>query len=153
LEACPSCGATLVGGADESLPGLTAVDPVAIVRSKQPVRTRSRLMSWLSGDDGEIIVTPAEGQALAPPPDDVRREMLRLELEAVVANLQAENEAIMAEAAAEGRIVEVPASLLDDGEGAAEGEPASEPTETEPTETGADAPAAEAATAETTPPA
>jgi hypothetical protein len=38
---------------------------------------------------------------LAPPPVEVRREMLRLELEAQVANAQAEVEAMAADAAVE----------------------------------------------------
>lgn len=121
-ENCASCGAHLVGAAEEALPGLTAVDPVAIVRSKQAVRQRSRLLSWLSGDDGDDVFTPAEGQALAPPDLDVRREMIRLELEAAVAALQAENDALLAEAVAEGRVVELPVDETDvDAEGEAAG--------------------------------
>ena len=46
---------------------------------------------------------PADTGALAPPDADVRREILRLELEAEVANLQAEADALRAEAAVEGR--------------------------------------------------
>lgn len=111
---CPSCGAALTGNADEALPGLTTIDAGAIVRAKQTaIRPRSRLLSWLSGEDGDEVFTKAEGNALEPPALDVKREMFRLELEAEVANLQAENEAIMAEAVAEGRVVEVPPELAD----------------------------------------
>lgn len=105
---CPSCGANLTGAAEEALPGLTAVDPSAIVRSRTASRPRSRLLSWLSGDTDDESYTKAEIGALEPPALDVRREMLRLELEAEVANLKAENDAILAEAAAEGRVVELP---------------------------------------------
>ena len=52
---------------------------------------------------------PAEAGALAPPDLAVRREILRLELEAEVANLQAEADAIRAEATVEGRAPGVPA--------------------------------------------
>jgi hypothetical protein len=107
-ENCPSCGATLTAdpATDPSLPGLTAIDAEAIIRAKQPTaRPRSRLLSWLSGDypdEGMGKVTDAG--ALAPPDLDVRREILRLELEAEVANLQAEADALMAEATVEGRL-------------------------------------------------
>jgi hypothetical protein len=114
---CPSCGAALTNEVDESLPGLTAIDASAIVRSRQTaIRPRSRLLSWLSGDDGEDVFTKAEGNALEPPELAVKREMFRMELEAEVANLQAENEAILAEAAAEGRVVELPPELADAAE-------------------------------------
>ena len=111
---CPSCGAALTSEADDSLPGLTAIDAGAILRAKQvAVRPKSRLFSWLSGDDGDETFTKAEGNALEPPDDAVRRVMMRMELEAEVASLQAENDAILAEAVAEGRVVEVPPELAE----------------------------------------
>ncbi|MDF2735748.1 MAG: hypothetical protein K0S97_2372 [Chloroflexota bacterium] len=106
-ETCPSCGAALTAdpNADPSLPGLTAIDTAAIVRAKTPSpRPRNRIMSWISGeypDEGGGV--PAEAGALAPPDLAVRREILRLELEAEVANLQAEADALLAEAKVEGR--------------------------------------------------
>jgi hypothetical protein len=106
-ETCPSCGATLTGegAADQSLPGLTAIDAAAIVRAKQPVsRPRSRLLSWISGEYPDETPGPNEAGALAPPDLEVRREMLRLELEAEVANLQAEADAMLAEARLDGRL-------------------------------------------------
>lgn len=108
-ERCPSCGATLGGdaGSDQSLPGLTAIDAAAIVRSKEPVkRQRSRLLSWISGDYADEPTSSADAGALAPPDADVRREILRLELEAEVANLQAEADALRAQATVEGRLPE-----------------------------------------------
>jgi hypothetical protein len=104
---CPSCGATLAGdaAADPSLPGLTAIDANAISRAKDQVkRSRSRLLTWLSGDYPDEAQSPDALGALAPPDLDVRREMLRIELEAEVANLQAEAEALRAEATVEGRL-------------------------------------------------
>src|SRR4051794_18804975 len=103
---CPSCGATLVGEGDTAVPGLTAIDADAILRNARTA-TRSRprggrLLSWISGeyseDDAARAATPG---SLSPPPADVRREMLRLELEAQVANAQAEAEALAADAAVE----------------------------------------------------
>lgn len=105
-DTCPSCGAALAvdPATDPALPGLTAIDTAAIVRAKSPVvRPRSRLLSWISGEYPDDSLTATEIGALAPPDADVRREMLRLELEAEVANLQAENDALVAEATVEGR--------------------------------------------------
>ena len=105
-ETCPSCGAALAVDptTESALPGLTAIDATAIVRAKTQVpRQRSRLLSWISGDYPEEPSSAAEAGALAPPDPDVRREMLRLELEAEVANLQAETDALIAEATVEGR--------------------------------------------------
>lgn len=104
-EMCPSCGAALSldPTTDASLPGLTAIDAAAIVRAKTPVaRPRNRFLSWISGDYPDDQPSVTEAGALAPPDNAVRREMLRLELEAEVANLQAEADALMAEAGLEG---------------------------------------------------
>ena len=103
---CPSCGATLVDQGEGTVPGLNSIDADAILRSaRSSARSRprgGRLLSWISGeyaeDDGAPPTTPG---SLAPPPADVRREMLRLELEAQVANAQAEVEAMAADAAVE----------------------------------------------------
>jgi hypothetical protein len=106
-ETCPTCGAALSVDptTDSALPGLTAIDAAAIVRAKTPVaRPRNRLLSWISGEYPDEVASPAVAGALAPPDADVRREMLRLELEAEVANLQAEADSLMAEATVEGRV-------------------------------------------------
>jgi hypothetical protein len=103
-ETCPSCGATLLGDGDTSVPGLTAIDAEAILRSARAAKAkpRSRLLGWISGeyDDESSGATPAPG-SLAPPSADVRREMLRLELQAQVANAQAEVESMAADDALE----------------------------------------------------
>jgi hypothetical protein len=99
---CPSCGATLIEEGDRQVPGVTAIDAEAIVRGARLTKpkSRSRLMSWISGEYQEEE-KPAPPGSLAPPPLEVRREMLRLELAAEVANLQAEAGAVAAEAAIE----------------------------------------------------
>ncbi|HEY7969985.1 MAG TPA: hypothetical protein VID95_08320 [Candidatus Limnocylindrales bacterium] len=102
---CPSCGATLIGEGDAAVPGLTALDADAILRNARTggkPKSRGRLLSWISGDypGGEEGAKSAPG-SLSPPPVEVRREMLRLELEAQVANAQAEVEAMAADAAIE----------------------------------------------------
>ena len=100
---CPSCGATLLGDGETQVPGLTAIDAEAILRNARAAKTkpRSRLMSWISGEYDEDAGAEAPPGSLAPPPAAVRREMLRLELEAQVANAQAEVEAMAADAALE----------------------------------------------------
>jgi hypothetical protein len=101
---CASCGAALVEP-DGSVPGVTAVDQRAIsriARATAPAQ-RSRLLSWLTGDFPDDDDTPAPPGSLAPPPPEVRREMLRLAMEAEYANLQAEANAVVAEAELESR--------------------------------------------------
>jgi hypothetical protein len=118
---CPSCGATLLGDGDKSVPGLTAIDAEAILRNARAGKTksRSRLLGWISGDYDEGAGPTAAPGSLSPPPADVRREMLRLELEAQVANAQAEVESMVADAAVEeGRSLE-PRAATADGEEAA----------------------------------
>jgi hypothetical protein len=116
-EDCPSCGAALAVDptTDTSLPGLTAIDAAAIVRAKTPVaRPRNRILSWISGEYPDEVPSAAEAGALAPPDAQVRREMLRLELEAEVANLQAEADSLLAEATVEGRVPEaLPAAAIE----------------------------------------
>ena len=104
LTTCPSCGATLTGDADPTLPGITALDAEAIIRARAPApQRRNRLLSWISGEYQDNEETPAPPGSLELPSEDVRREMLRLELEAEVAELQAEAESIVAEAEIEAR--------------------------------------------------
>jgi hypothetical protein len=102
---CPSCHANLVADGEPNVPGVTAIDAESLIRSKSAPPQRSRLLSWLSGEYASDTPSQAEAQAVAPPDIDVRREILRLELEAQVANLQAEQDSIRAEAAAEGRTI------------------------------------------------
>jgi hypothetical protein len=101
---CPSCGATLIGESDAPLPGLTTIDPDAVARGVKPVtpERRSKLLSWITGEDAGGDEAPATPESLAPPPLEVQREMLRMELEAEVADLQAEADALAAAAREEG---------------------------------------------------
>jgi hypothetical protein len=106
LETCPSCKATLTStsSGEAALPGVTAIDHEALLRTgREPRQPRSRILSWISGeyvDDGEA---PSQPDAIAPPDLAVRREILRLEIEAEIADKQAEADSIMADAAVEGR--------------------------------------------------
>ena len=128
MTECPTCGANLIPDGDPNVPGLTAVDAASIIRSKSPAQPRSRLLSWLSGEYTTDVPSKAEQQAIAPPDLDVRREILRLELEAEVANLQAEADALRAEAVADGRSGEVEAldAAIAAAAGAGEAAPAEE---------------------------
>lgn len=135
---CPNCGANLIPDGEPNVPGVTAVDAASIIRSKSAPQPRSRLLSWISGEYEADLPSKAEAQAIAPPDIEVRREILRLELEAEVANLQAEADALRAEAVAEGRTIdqfEEPAEA-DSGEAAAADGPAAKdaatPTDDKP---------------------
>jgi len=83
---CPACHATLVPHGDEVLPGLTVVEALATTRARfAESPKRSRLLSWISGDvhdDASDLAGLAPSEALAPPSRDVRRQILRLTLEA-----------------------------------------------------------------------
>jgi hypothetical protein len=91
---CPSCGASLRDAAEGEVLGVTQVDPAAVVRTKG-IKTR-RLASWLGADpqDDEESAGKVE-----PPTDEVRQEMLRLELAAIDAELEAKRIAAEAQRA------------------------------------------------------
>lgn len=106
LETCPSCKATLTStsSGETPLPGVTAIDHEALLRTnREPRQSRSRFLSWLSGEYVDEGLAPAQAEAIAPPDPAVRREILRLEIEAEIADKQAEADSIMADAAVEGR--------------------------------------------------
>lgn len=119
---CPSCGAHL-GGDDEvgEVPGVTAIDPALARVAAAPRRVKRTFGSLLVSDDDEIPPpTEAEMPALARPDAEVRREMLRLELEARLAALQAD--ARMLEAEGRPMAVEIDPELVE----VALGEPTAE---------------------------
>lgn len=88
---CPSCGAHLVEDAPVDVPGVTEVDPGLLRAAAAPRRVKRTFGALLVGEDDEIPPpSEAEMPALARPDVEVRREMLRLEMEARLASLQAE---------------------------------------------------------------
>lgn len=102
-EKCPSCGAQLssASGAEPALPGVTALDPEAILRARSEAgRGRGGILSFLTNRDIPVP-SEAEAESLAPPEDAVRREMLRLELEAAQADAVAESVALKSDVLAE----------------------------------------------------
>ena len=142
---CPSCGATLLGDGDPSVPGLTAIDAEAILRNARAAKTkpRGRLLSWISGDydEGAATVAATPG-SLGPPTGDVRREMLRLEIEAQLTNAQAEVEALAADAAVEeGRSLEPLAAPVHDDDAPADAAAAIVDAPADLSDAGSDAPA------------
>lgn len=97
---CPSCSAALHETETAEVPGLTRVDHDALLRSRAPAQRSRGLIGWLSGEYQPEAPPEAPG-TLAPPADDVRREMLRLELAALEAEVlarQAEAAALAADA-------------------------------------------------------
>jgi hypothetical protein len=93
LERCPSCKANLIAGGEARIAGLTEVETATATRVRRAeAPRRSKLLSWISGDvdDEPASVAPSAPDALDPPARDVRREMLRLKLEAEGINVAAD---------------------------------------------------------------
>ena len=82
---CPSCGASLRDAADGEVAGVTQIDPAALARVRR-IKPRGRLTSWLTGDGA---VDEETGGTVEPPSEEVRREMLRIELAAIDAEIEA----------------------------------------------------------------
>jgi hypothetical protein len=107
---CPACEARLVEPPDVVIPGVTAVDPALLAMAAAPRKVKRTFGSLLVGDDNEIPPpSEAEMPALARPDADVRREILRLEMEAQLAALKAEVASRSADGAvAAGSLVDPP---------------------------------------------
>jgi hypothetical protein len=102
---CPSCGASLRDAADGDILGVTQVDPAAVVRTKR-VRSRN-IAAFLGVGDG-----PDDEEStgkVEPPSEAVKREMLRLELAAIDAEIEAKAQTAAAQAALEAATAEKPA--------------------------------------------
>jgi hypothetical protein len=82
---CPSCGASLTEGPAGDIAGLTQIDPAAVSRASRV--KPGRLASWLGAEAPPD--SPALGGRVEPPSQEVREEMLRLELAALDAELEA----------------------------------------------------------------
>lgn len=118
LEHCPSCGAVLATatGTEPDIRGVTTLDPEAILRARSEAsRPRSRILSFITGEE-PVEVDEKEAASFAPPSTEVRREMLRLQLEAERADLEAETIALKADV-----VVEQGISLTEMAAGDAEG--------------------------------
>jgi hypothetical protein len=82
---CPSCGASLRDAADGDILGVTQVDPAAVSRASRI--KPGRLASWLGAERPDEPVDL--GGRVEPPSKEVREEMIRLELAAIDAELEA----------------------------------------------------------------
>lgn len=81
---CPSCGASLRDAVEGDVLGVTQIDPAAVARATR-IKPR-RITAWLTGD---ATVDEETGGKVEPPSEEVRREMLRLRLAAIDAELEA----------------------------------------------------------------
>lgn len=98
---CPSCGAALVAApeATDNIKGVTTLDTEAILRARsEPSRSRNnRILSFITGEVPVEADAPIDPGSLARPDLAVRREMLRLQIEAETADLEAERIALKAD--------------------------------------------------------
>ena len=90
---------------------MTAVDVTIARGEKRPAAARSVPVVVRRASPPDQPTTVADAQAIAPPDDDVQREILRLELEAHISNLQAEADSILSDALVEGRVADLPEGL------------------------------------------
>lgn len=93
---CPSCGASLRDAAEGDILGVTQVDPAAVIRAKAIPSPRN-IAAFLGVGDGPIDDEPSG--KVEPPSDEVRQEMLRLELAALDAEIEARSKEAAAQQA------------------------------------------------------
>jgi hypothetical protein len=100
-ERCPSCGAALKEPDTAAVPGVTQIDVEAIIKGRTPTQKPRGLIGWLAGEyEADAAKAPPPG-TLEPPGEAVRREMLRLELAALEAEVLARQAEAVAEVATE----------------------------------------------------
>ena len=83
---CPSCGAVLRDTVDGEVLGVTQVDHAATTRLARLAKP-GRLAVWLGAE--RTTENPELSGRIEPPSDEVRKEMLRLELAAIDAEIEA----------------------------------------------------------------
>lgn len=83
---CPACGAALRDGVDDEVPGVTQVDLKATSRLAR-LKPPGRIAMWLGAE--RTTDNPELSGRIEPPSDDVKREMLKLELAAIDAEIEA----------------------------------------------------------------
>jgi hypothetical protein len=82
---CPSCGAQLRDAVDGEVLGVTQIDPAAVSRAARI--KPGRIATWLGAERTDEPVDL--GGKIEPPSREVREEMLRLELAAIDAEIEA----------------------------------------------------------------
>ena len=100
-ERCPSCGAALHEAASAEVPGVTQIDHEALLKGRPTTQKTRGLIGWLSGEYEAEGGESANPGTLEPPDEAVRREMLRLELAALEAEVLARQAEVVAEVATE----------------------------------------------------
>ncbi len=83
---CPSCGAGLRDVVDDDVPGVTAVDLQATTRLAR-LKPPGRVAMWLGAE--RTTDNPDLTGRIEPPSEEVRQEMLRIELAAIDAEIEA----------------------------------------------------------------
>jgi hypothetical protein len=128
-DRCPSCGASLHGSEASEIPGVTRIDHEALLKARAPDQHPRGLIGWLSGEYETEEPEAAPPGTLEPPDEQVRREMLRLELAALEAEVHARQVEAIVEAAEAGEIdVEAALEEVNGEEAAVSSEAAAEAT-------------------------
>lgn len=83
---CPSCGASLRDVVSEDVAGVTQVDVAATSRLSR-LKPPGRVAMWLGAE--RTTENPELTGRIEPPSEEVRQEMLRLELAAIDAEIEA----------------------------------------------------------------
>lgn len=92
-KTCPSCGASLRDAVDADILGVTQIDPGAVSRAS---RIKPGRLATLLGAESTVESTDLGGH-VEPASKEVREEMLRLELAAIDAEIEARKSAAEAE--------------------------------------------------------
>jgi zinc ribbon protein len=92
-KTCPSCGASLRDAVDQDILGVTQIDPAAVSRAS---RIKPGRLATLLGAESSAESTDLGGH-VEPASKEVREEMLRLELAAIDAEIEARKSAAEAE--------------------------------------------------------
>jgi hypothetical protein len=90
---CPSCGASLREATEGDILGVTQIDPAAVSRASRV--KPGRIATWLGADNPDEA--SSLGGHVEPPSKEVREEMLRLELAAIDAEIEAKKQAAEAQ--------------------------------------------------------
>jgi hypothetical protein len=88
---CPSCGAAHRDAVDGDVLGVTQVDLAATSRLARMTKQPGRLAVWLGAE--RTTENPELAGHIEPPSEEVRQEMLRLELAAIDAEIEAKRQA------------------------------------------------------------
>ena len=135
-ERCPSCGAALHESDGSEVPGVTRIDHEALLKGRPTTEKPRGIIGWLSGEYEAEVEAPHPG-TLEPPDEAVRREMLRLELVALEAEVHARQAEAMAAAAESGEDISAALEAVEGDDSDADAAPRS--AEAAGTETGDEA--------------